>query len=78
MASISEQQCQNQASVLPCGPMRGTPDAWQEIAEQLRRAEKGADQAGQEVVIRPGGAIELVKDGAVVHPASRLPQDVMA
>lgn len=65
-------------SQLPDSAMAGTPDAWQAIAEQLRQAESGQAGKGQEVVIRPGGAVELVKDGEVVQPASRLPQDVMA
>ncbi|HPB72530.1 MAG TPA: hypothetical protein PLX71_06090 [Phycicoccus sp.] len=55
-----------------------TPDAWEAIVQQLRSAEDGMPPAGPEVVLRPGGAVDLVKDGEVVQPASRLPRDVMA
>lgn len=64
-------------STVPAERMAGqVPAGWAAIAEQLRRKEQGLPS--QDVVLRPGGAVELSRPGEQPTQASRLPQDVMA
>lgn len=65
-------------------PRERMASAWSEVAEALRRAEEGdagqsgkAGQGGQEVVMNPGGQME-VTTGGTTRPVSRVPQDRMA
>lgn len=62
-------------SVLPRERMAGE-DAWADIVRQLRDAEDGRD--AQDVVMRPGGGMEVNEPGGQTRPLSRLPQEKMA
>lgn len=64
-------------STIPAERMAGDiPTDWAAVAEQLRRKEQGLPS--QDVVLRPGGAVELSRPGEETTPASRLPREVMA
>jgi len=63
-------------SSLPEERMAGTPDAWGDIVRNLRAAEEG--QANDDVNMRPGGTLEVVKPGDNPRPLSRLPEERMA
>ncbi len=68
---------QTPLSTIPAERMAADlPKDWAAVAEQLRRKEQGLPS--QDVVLRPGGAVELNRPGEQPTQASRLPQEVMA
>jgi hypothetical protein len=63
-------------SVLPHERMAGSPEAWADIVKNLRAAEDGQPHA--EVVLRPGGTLEVSRPGDSPRPLSRIPEERMA
>jgi hypothetical protein len=72
-----DEDAQIPLSTVPSERMAGdVPSDWAVIADQLRRKEQGLPS--RDVVIRPGGTVELSRPGETPTQASRLPQEVMA
>jgi hypothetical protein len=68
---------QTPLSTIPAARMAaGLPKDGAAVAEQLRRKER--DRPSQDVVLRPGGAVELSRPGELPTQVCRLPQEVMA
>jgi hypothetical protein len=63
-------------SRLPEGRM-ATSSSWDEIAEELRLSEEGGSN-GAEVVLKPGGGLEISRGDEAPRPLSKLPEGRMA